>query len=545
MTTLEDVGHASWRGRAPLVVAGTIPVAIALSLPWRAEALPPVPGFPGLWLALVLVCDLLTVSLLLSQYRAGGSPRLLPLSWAFLWSAGMAVQIAIATPGLLSDEPLFAGDPNSLAWLWIARHVMPPLFIATALAPWPAGLEEHCAARTDRVVRSLLAWVTVAMAFTGVGLLVGLAPDLLPPVVGASGRLTTAAGTTMLVVNAGFVAASVWGVAKRRTRNGLEAWALVAAVAFAGDVWLVMLAEERWTVTSYATKLLGLAASAFVAAAVLRDASRLHADTVAMAARLTEQNAELLEAQRLRDHLTAVVSHDLRTPLAGLQGYLELLGDDGLDSPLAQRMLERSHMLTRRLTLLTEDLLAAATLEHGDLVVSPEHLDLGEQLALCASGFPDLEVRVECRPDLAAYADPLRLQQVLANLVRNAQKHGAEPVIISASPVHSAGGGGVVIEVADAGEGVPEEFVPRLFERYTQGPRTATGGSGLGLSVVRDLVEAHDGTIRYDASRNAFAVTLPLAPEGSSATAPVASPFSAASAPTGWTRTRAGAPSAS
>jgi len=545
VTTLEDVGHASWRGRAPLVVAGTIPVAITMSLPWRAESLPPVPGFPGLWLALVLVCDLLTVSLLLSQYRAGGSPRLLPLSWAFLWSAGMAVQVAVATPGLLAEVPLFAGDPNSLAWLWTARHVMPPLFIAAALAPWPAGLEEHCAARTDRLLRSSLAWVTVAMAFTGVGLVVGIAPGALPTVVDASGRLTTTAGSAVLALNAAFVVVSVWGVARRRSRNGLEAWALVAAVAFAGDVWLVMLAEERWTVTFYLIKLLGLAASAFVAVAVLRDASRLHVETVDMAARLAEQNAELLEAQRLRDHLTAVVSHDLRTPLAGLQGYLELLGDDGLDSPLAERMLERSHMLTRRLTLLTEDLLAAATLEHGDLVVSPEHLDLGEQLALCATGFPDLEVRVECRPDLAAYADPLRLQQVLANLVRNAQKHGAEPVVLSASPQHSVAGGGVVIEVADAGEGVPAEFVPRLFERYTQGPRTATGGSGLGLSVVRDLVGAHGGTIRYDASRNAFAIALPHAPAGSPGAVPVASPFSAASAPAGWTRTRAGAPSAS
>jgi signal transduction histidine kinase len=283
---------------------------------------------------------------------------------------------------------------------------------------------------------------------------------------------------------------------------------VVASVAFLGDVWVTALHEDRFTVAYYLARLLGLAASAFVMLAILRDSSRMHADTSEAAHRLEERNAELEEATKLRDHLTAVVSHDMRTPLAGLQGYLEMLQDDDLDSPLAKRMLERSWMLTRRLTLLTEDLLAAATLEHGDLVVSPELLDLNQQLGECASCFPDLDLELDCPPGVAAYADPLRLQQILANLVRNAQKHGAEPVLI-AGAADPATAGGVVIRVSDAGPGVPATFVPRLFDRYSQGTVTATGGSGLGLSVVRDLVGAHHGTISYDPAGNAFVVTLP------------------------------------
>jgi signal transduction histidine kinase len=185
-----------------------------------------------------------------------------------------------------------------------------------------------------------------------------------------------------------------------------------------------------------------------------------------------------------------VVSHDLRTPLAGLQGYLEMLRDDDLESPLARRMLDRSWMLTRRLTLLTEDLLAAATLEYGDLVVTPAVLELSQQLVECATCFPDLDLELDCPPGLAAYADPLRLQQILANLVHNAQKHGAEPVLIVAAP-DPVVPVGVTIRVSNAGPGVPATFVPRLFERYSQGSSTASGGSGLGLSVVRDLVSAH------------------------------------------------------
>ena len=242
-----------------------------------------------------------------------------------------------------------------------------------------------------------------------------------------------------------------------------------------------------------------------VPASILVDTWRLHQRVMAGAEDLEAQVDRLLEAQRIRDHVSAVVSHDMRTPLAGLHGYLEVLVDDAaLDDELVQRMHERSLMLTRRLTLLTEDLLAATTFEHSDLVLTPADLDLSEQLAECATGFPDLDLRIECPRGVQVYADPLRLQQILTNLVRNAQKHGAEPVTVDVSPDPE-----VTIRVCDAGEGVPEAFIPRLFERYSQGARAA-GGAGIGLSVVHDLVQAHRGTIRYDLTEPAFIVTLPV-----------------------------------
>ena len=229
------------------------------------------------------------------------------------------------------------------------------------------------------------------------------------------------------------------------------------------------------------------------------------------AADLEAQVGELLEAQRIRDHVSAVVSHDMRAPLAGLHGYLELLVDDeGLNPELVKRMHDRSLMLTRRLTLMCEDLLAATTFEHSDLVINPADLDLSQQLAECASGFPDLDLRIECPRDVHVHADPLRLQQILSNLVRNAQVHGAEPVTVDVSSDLTT----VTIRVCDAGEGVPESFIPRLFERYSQGARAASG-AGIGLSVVHDLVQAHAGTIRYDLTQPTFIVTLPAgAPAG-------------------------------
>jgi signal transduction histidine kinase len=501
-----------------LVIAATIPAMILLALPWRATALPAIPGFSPLWLALLVGCDLLTVLLLFSQYRTRGSARLVALSWAYLWSAGAAMQIAVSVPGIFSLHPTFAADNNSLQWLWVSLHVVPPVLIALALAPWPASIERRFQAMDGRAVRASVSWISVAVVTLLVSLLIANAPERLPTITdGTANRLDRAGITSVIILNLIAVAVAVWGVTRRRSRHGVESWAVVASVAFLGDVWLTALYEDRFTLAYYLARFLGLAASAFVMLAILRESAAVYERTSDTARRLEERNAELVEATRLRDHVTAVVSHDMRTPLAGLQGYLELLRDDDLESALARRMLERSWMLTRRLTLLTEDLLAVATLEHGDLVVTPELLDLNQQLVECAICFPDLDLELDCPPGLAAYADPLRLQQILANLVRNAQKHGAEPVRIAAA-LDPAFPDGVRISVSDAGPGVPATFVPRLFERYSQGVATATGGSGLGLSVVSDLVRAHHGTVRYDRAGNAFEFTLP--PRGGSGDEP-------------------------
>jgi len=316
----------------------------------------------------------------------------------------------------------------------------------------------------------------------------------------------------MLAVNLLALLVACYGVARRPDRAGVEVWAVVAAFAWLCDVGFVGMSSSGFSVAYFSSRLLAVLAALIVPASILVDTWRVHQRLMAGTADLEARVDRLLEAHRIRDHVSAVVSHDMRAPLAGLHGYLELLVEDqDLDAELVQRMHERSLMLTRRLTLLCEDLLAATTLEHSDLVIAPVDLDLSLELADCAGGFPDMDLRIQCPRGLHVHADPLRLQQIMSNLVRNAAVHGAEPVTVDVS----ADAETVTIRVTDAGDGVPESFIPRLFERYSQGAR-ASSGAGIGLSVVHDLVLAHGGTIRYDLTQPAFIVTLPVCSPGGS-----------------------------
>jgi signal transduction histidine kinase len=501
-------GAAVRRRRAALLVTGCVPVLVLVGLPFASTSGPVIPGFTVAWLTLVLAFDLTTAGLLLGMSRSGMGPRPLLLAMAFLWSGAFVVMLAFAIPGAVSETPTFAAEDGAAAWIWLLRHTGPPLLIAAALAVWPAGWE-----RQGPVPRRHTFPFLGATLVAGPGLLfawIALAPGSLPNIADAgTGRLTPLVMVLVLVITGGAVAVSFAGVLQRGSSSGIEVWGVVAAAAWLGDVAFTFMYEDRFTLAWYGARLLGIAASGVVLGVILRENTQVRRRLTADNRDLEAQINDLLEAAQLRDHVAAVVSPDMRAPIAGLQGYLEIVDDDEVDPVFVRRIHERCLVLVRRLSLLTEDLQAAAVAAHGDLEVLPELLDVDSQLAEAAAGFPGLDLRVDSQPGLVAWADPLRLQQILSNLIRNAEKHGAEPVSVR---VRSEPDGMVVFRVSDAGPGVSETFIPRLFERYSQGPNSAPGGSGLGLSVTRDLVRAHGGTVRYDLTDPAFIVTLPAAP---------------------------------
>ncbi|HRD61609.1 MAG TPA: MASE4 domain-containing protein [Nocardioides sp.] len=503
------IPHGRTQGRlVPVWVALSIPLCILAIWPVQHVVLPTMAGVAPLWCATVLVLDTITAALLISRHRSVGDLRLLILATAYATSAAAVILLMFSLPGVFSTEPTFANTGGAPGWIWLMRHIGPPVLIAAALAPWPARIRSIAQPRRRNLTAAL---VVSGGLLIGPGLLFVLLrfePGSLPHVLDVqTGEFASWAIVLVGGVNAAAVVVSLVGIARRRDTTRFESWAVVAVVAWAGDVVLTLTYDDRYSVAGYGARALGVASSLAVVVALLHEMSRMQRNLTRGSRDLSEQVTQLVNAAQDRDHIVAVVSHELRTPLTGLTGYLDLLvEDEDLPPELRRRMHERSLQLARRLTLLSEDLLTRGTAQHGNLVVLPECLDLQQQVADCAAGFPGLEVRNEVPPGICVHADPLRVQQVLTNLVRNAQRHGAEPVTVSAvltSPTE------VRVSVADEGAGVPPEFVPHLFDRYSRSRTVSAHGAGLGLSVVQDLVRAHGGDVGYETGTRSFVFTLP------------------------------------
>jgi len=195
------------------------------------------------------------------------------------------------------------------------------------------------------------------------------------------------------------------------------------------------------------------------------------------------------EQDRLRRQLMADVAHELRTPLSILQGRIEGLLDGVYprDETHLAELLEE----TRHLARLVEDLGTLAHAEAGALELRKEPVDLGDLIREVAAALPR-PIAVEVPAELPALeADPVRIRQVLLNLLANALRHtpeeGVVAVEVQARPQQ------MLIRVRDSGSGIAPEDLPRIFERFQKG--SDSRGSGLGLPIARKLVLAHGGEI--------------------------------------------------
>jgi len=228
--------------------------------------------------------------------------------------------------------------------------------------------------------------------------------------------------------------------------------------------------------------------------------------------------AELAETDRVRRDLVANVSHELRTPIAALQAVLENLVD-GVE-PLGEGTLKAMLRQTERLGQLAAQLLDLSRLESGAVELRPRRVSLSEVVADAVAeaeplaGAVRLEQRVE-PPWLAVRADPERLHQVVSNLLENAIRYSPPGATVSVDA--EARQDTVVLAVTDQGPGIPPAEAARVFERFYRADRSRSagrpgGGSGIGLAIVRWVVERHGGTVAVEPDRPSgcrIIVTLP------------------------------------
>jgi len=215
---------------------------------------------------------------------------------------------------------------------------------------------------------------------------------------------------------------------------------------------------------------------------------------------LEQSRRELREADKAKDHFLAMVSHELRTPLTAMLGWARLLRVGFRDAVRAARGLEVIERNTKLLAQLIEDLLDVSRIVTGKLRIDRRQVDpvaIIEAAIEAVQGVADAkEIQLDASLDPDAgplLADPDRLQQVVWNLLSNAIKF---------SPAHERvairlerSGSLARITVSDHGAGIKQELLPHIFDRFRQGERS-TGGLGLGLAIVRHIVELHGGAVR-------------------------------------------------
>jgi PAS domain S-box-containing protein len=256
----------------------------------------------------------------------------------------------------------------------------------------------------------------------------------------------------------------------------------------------------------------GLAAQAAIAI----DNARLYAAE-------QKARAEAERANRLKDDFLAIVSHELRTPLHAMSGWVQLLRKGNLDARSAQQAMETIERNLQAQRRIVEDILDVSRIITGNLPIEMAPVDLPLVIEAAADSMrPAAEakgIELQTTLDLKANqvsGDAGRLQQVVWNLISNAIKFtpqdGRVQILTERIDSH------VEIKVIDTGPGIKPEFLPYVFDCFRQEDSSITraqGGLGLGLSIVRHLVELHGGTVTAESRRDAqgaiFTVRLPLA----------------------------------
>lgn len=254
----------------------------------------------------------------------------------------------------------------------------------------------------------------------------------------------------------------------------------------------------------------------------IRQRIRLEQEREELLAREKAARADAEESSRLKDEFLAAISHELRTPLSAILGWLDLLRLRGGDPELRERGLEVLDRNARAQMQLVEDLIDVSRVVSGRMRLDLQPVDLAKIAHQAVDSVrPAAEAKnirlqvVGPREGFAINADPDRLLQIVWNLLSNATKFtpkgGRIQVVLRQINSH------VEVEISDTGEGIPEDVLPYVFDRFRQADGSTTrrhGGLGLGLAIVRHLTELHGGVVMAHSDgpgRGAtFTVSLPL-----------------------------------
>ncbi|OIO36601.1 MAG: hypothetical protein AUJ74_01870 [Candidatus Omnitrophica bacterium CG1_02_44_16] len=229
---------------------------------------------------------------------------------------------------------------------------------------------------------------------------------------------------------------------------------------------------------------------------------------------------EIRKLETVRSDFVANVSHELKTPLTSIKGFVETLLEGAIDDKKNNRnFLEIIQSHAERLNNLVDDLLSLAYFESKEMLLRKSSFNLNQQLQEVLAGFKtrskkgNIDIKNGLGPGISVFADKDRIEQVFTNLIDNAIKFNRENGTIRIYAQEA--GDKVKVYVEDSGIGIPEKDIPRIFERFYRVDKARSrelGGTGLGLSIVKHIIELHNGSVGVESAEglgSKFWFTLP------------------------------------
>ena len=428
------------------------------------------------------------------------------VGWRARWVAGGLVVLGLGHFVFGYLEPLIQEDPpelnESLYEAFVTQTLACALFMVGLFPGRPSRLVVWAA--TVIPVALVAGYVVIFEFLHGEGwmpLLSRVANPERTATLGSPLGWLTLWHWVLSMLPLGLAAAAVVGAFWQTRRGLLRSWLLIAVVLLAGSV----LHDYLWP-SAYGGSLLttadalSLVFAVVVAIGGISELRRVASERARLLATERERAQRLNELNALRSDFSAMIAHELETPIASVRKLNEMLSAEGEEAGVRDYATAATERELDALTKLVRDVRAVAALEREGFEIEARRLPLAELLAdaeVYASTLPghhptEVMVRGDLRAGACVLADPERIGQVLRNLLSNAAKYSPEGAPIELRVIGKEGR--VRIEVADHGQGIHPDDVPRIFEKFGRGrdrERHKMPGVGLGLYLSRRIVRSH------------------------------------------------------